>query len=88
MMRAGARAYYGSGQFVPFVGLTYSQDLGRTDVQAVGGQTPANARGAVIALVGIGINQGKQVSGAVQLTSEMRNQVRNNGVLGSVSLKF
>ena len=87
-LRAGARAYYGSGQFVPFVGLTYSQDLGRTDVQAVGGQTPANARNAFIALVGVGINQGKQVSGSVQLTSEIRNQVRNNGVLGSVSLKF
>ncbi len=87
-LRAGARAYYGSGQFVPFVGLTYSQDLGRTDVAPIAGQTAANARGAVIAMAGVGINQGKQVSGSVQLTSEMRNQVRNNGVLGSLSLKF
>lgn len=87
-LRAGARGYYGSGQFVPFLGLTYSQDLARTDVQPIAGQTAANARGAIIALAGIGINQGKQISGSVQLTSEMRNQVRNNGVLGSLSLKF
>ena len=87
-LRGGARAYYGSGQFVPFLGLSYSQDLSRTDVLPVGGQTPANARGAFIALAGVGINQGKQVSGSVQLTSEMRQQVRNNGVQGSLSLRF
>ena len=87
-LRGGARAYYGAGQFVPFVGLTYSHDLSRTDVLPVAGQTPANARGAFIALAGVGINQGKQVSGSVQLTSEMRQQVRNNGVQGSLSLKF
>jgi len=87
-MRAGARGYYGSGQFVPFVGLTYSQDLARNDVQPIAGQTAANARGAFIALAGVGINQGQQVSGSVQVTSEIRNQVRNNGILGTLSLKF
>lgn len=87
-LRIGSRAYYGSGQFVPFLGLTYSQDLNSPSTVLLAGQQPANARGAFIAQLGVGINQGKQVSGSVQLTSEIRNQVRNNGVLGSLSLKF
>ena len=87
-LRAGVRANYGSGDFVPFLGLSVSSDLSSTNVQAVGGQTPANAKSAAYVQAGLNINAGQKVSGSVQVNSELRNQIRNNGVVGTISLKF
>ena len=87
-LRAGARASYGSGQFVPYAGLAYSQDLSRPDIAPIAGQTAANARGAFIAQAGVNINQAGLVSGTVGVTSEMRKETRNTGILATISMKF
>ena len=87
-LRVGFRANYGSGDFIPFMGLSVSSDLSSTNTQAVGGQNPANAKTAVYLLAGVSIKPGQKISGSVQLNSEVRNQVRNNGVTGTVSFKF
>ena len=87
-LRAGARGSYGSGQFVPYAGLTYAQDLSRPDNAPVAGQTAANARGAFIVQGGVNINQAGVVSGSVGLNSEIRNQTRNTGLLATISMKF
>lgn len=87
-LRAGARASFGSGQFVPYAGLTYSQDLSRPDIAPIAGQTAANARDAFIAQAGVNINQAGVVSGTVGVTSEMRRETRNTGIFATISMKF
>ena len=87
-LRVGGRATYGSGMFVPSVGMTFVQDLSRTEVLPIAGQTPLNSRAAVILQAGVNINAGNPISGSVQLSSELREQVRNNGVVATVSFRF
>lgn len=87
-LRGGMRASYGSGSFVPFFGAALSTDLDQTASGAVGGQTPSNAREAVYLQAGFSFNPGKKVSGSVQFSSELRDQVRNNGIVATLSLKF
>jgi Autotransporter beta-domain len=87
-LRMGARGSYGSGQFVPYMGLTYSQDLNRPDIAPIAGQAAANARGAFIAQAGVNINQTGVFSGSVGLTSEMRKETRNTGLVATISMKF
>jgi hypothetical protein len=87
-LRGGVLGSYGSGQFVPYAGLTYAQDLSRTDIAPVGGQTAANARGAFIVQGGVNINQAGVISGSVGLSSEMRKETRNTGLVATISMKF
>jgi len=37
---------------------------------------------------GLNINAGQKISGSVAFSSELRDQYRNNGIVGTVSFKF
>ena len=88
-VRAGWRATYGgAGNFAPYFGAALSNDIDQTTVAAVGGQSPVNARQAVTVQAGISFNPGKKISGSIQVNSEFREQIRNNGIVATLSLKF
>jgi hypothetical protein len=89
-LRIGAQASYaGAGQFVPYVGLTYMYDASRSTIAPVGGATPANDRDAFQLVGGLNYNGTGPVSGGLQFTSELsRKQVRNNALIGNLSVRF
>lgn len=87
-LRAGMRATYGSGPFTPYLGMALATDLAQTQVPTTGGQIPSNARESVLLQAGLNINAGQKISGSVGFSSEVRDQYRNNGIVGTISLKF
>ncbi len=87
-LRAGMRATWGSGTFTPYAGMALATDLAQTAVPGTGGQVPANARQSVLLQAGLNINAGQKISGSVAVSSEVRDQYRNNGIVGTISLKF
>ena len=82
------QASYGSGQWVPFVGLGYAHDLSRPAAQTVAGQTSSNARGTVSAQLGVSFQPSKQVSASLQLTTDRRTEFSSNGLLAMVNVRF
>lgn len=87
-LRAGMRATWGSGQFTPYVGMALATDIAQTQVPNTGGQMPSNTRESVLLQAGLNINAGQKISGSVAFSSELRDQYRNNGIVGTVSFKF
>lgn len=84
----GGQARYGSGQFVPYVGIDYSHDISRSALVPVAGQTPSSARGTFSAQAGFSFRPSKQVSLNLQLMADRRTQLRNNGVMAMLNVRF
>lgn len=84
----GGQASYGSGRVVPFVGVSYAHDLNRPVRQAVAGQTPSDARGTFSGQVGLSFRPNKQVSASLQLTTDRRSQMRNNGLQAALNVRL
>ena len=87
--RLGAQAAYNAGSVVPFVGVTYINDLERPTQGVVGGQTAANDRDAWQVRLGMNFRSSGALYGGVVLSTDLgRSQVKNDQILVNVGMRF
>ena len=87
--RLGAQAAYNAGNVVPFVGVTYINDLERPTQGVVGGQTAANDRDAWQVRLGMNFRSSGALYGGVVLSTDVgRSQVKNDQILVNVGMRF
>ena len=87
--RLGAQAAYNAGSVVPFVGVTYINDLERPTQGVIGGQTAANDRDAWQVRLGMNFRSGGALYGGVVLSTDVgRSQVKNDQIMVNVGMRF
>ena len=87
--RLGGQAAYNMGNLVPFLGVTYINDIQRPNQGPVGGQSAANDRDGWQLRAGINIRSSGALYGGVQVASEVgRSQVKNDQILFNLGIRF
>ncbi len=88
-LRAGGQAMYNAGAVLPFVGLTYINDLQRPNQAPVGGQSAANDRDGWQVRLGLNIPTRGALYGSVAFSTEVgRTQVKNNQLMANLGFRF
>ncbi len=88
-LRAGGQAMYNAGAVLPFVGLTYINDLQRPNQTPVGGQSAANDRDGWQVRLGLNIPTKGALYGSVAISTEVgRSQVKNNQLMANLGFRF
>ena len=87
--RIGGQAMFNAGSFVPYLGVTYINDIQRPNQAPVGGQTAANDRDGWQLRGGINFRSSGALYGGVQVSSEVgRSQVKNEQILFNAGIRF
>lgn len=88
-LRASGQAMYNAGAVLPFVGLTYINDLQRPNQAPVGGQSAANDRDGWQVRLGLNIPTKGALYGSVAISTEVgRSQVKNNQIMANLGFRF
>ena len=80
---------YDAGYLVPYVGLSYINDVRRPDQAPVGGLSAANDRDAWTPAIGVRFKTDGSVYGSIQYSSERnRSEVKNDQFLFNIGIRF
>ena len=78
--RIGGQAMYSAGSFVPYLGVTYINDIQRPNQGPVGGQNAANDRDGWQLRAGLNFRSNGALYGGVQVSSEVGRRDRKSVV--------
>ncbi len=88
-LRLVGQVAYTTGNFTPYVALSYIKDVRRPDQAAVGGISAANDKDAWTPAIGVRFRADNSLYGSIQYSSERaRSEVKNDQLLLSIGLRF
>lgn len=87
--RLHGQVAYDAGYLVPYVGLSYINDIRRPDQAPIGGVAAANDNDAWTPVIGVRFRTDGSVYGSIQYSSERnRSEVKNDQFLFNIGVRF